>query len=84
MALDLSMGYYHIPLDEESAKLSTTILPWGKYQYLRLPVGAKNSPDIFQAIMQDLLGDLEYARACIDDILIISNGSYEEHLEQIN
>ena len=83
-ALDLSMGYYHIPLDAESAKLCTTILPWGKYQYLRLPMGIKNSPDIFQAIMQELLGDLDFARAYIDDILIVSNGTYEEHLEQIN
>jgi hypothetical protein len=83
-ALDLSMGYYHIPLDAESAKLCTTILPWGKYQYLRLPMGIKNSPDIFQAIMQDLLGDLEYARAYIDDILIISKGTFEEHLAQIS
>ncbi len=41
-ALDLSMGYYHIPLDEESSKLCTTILPWGKYRYLRLPMGIKN------------------------------------------
>jgi hypothetical protein len=29
MAIDLSMGYYHIPLDDESQKLCTTILPWG-------------------------------------------------------
>jgi len=32
-AIDLSMGYYHIPLDAHSSKLCTTILPWGKYQY---------------------------------------------------
>ena len=82
-ALDLSMGYYHIPLDEESAKLCTTILPWGKYQYLRLPMGIKNSPDIFQAIMADLLGDLDFARAYIDDILIVSNGSFQDHLDKI-
>ena len=82
-AIDLSMGYYHIPLDEESQKLCTTILPWGKYQYLRLPVGIKNSPDIFQSIMMDLLGDLEYAKTYIDDIMITSNGTYEDHLKQI-
>lgn len=83
-AIDLSMGYYHIPLDEESARLCTTILPWGKYQYLRLPMGIKNSPDIFQSVMMDLLGDIDYARAYIDDILILSSGSYTDHLEKIN
>jgi hypothetical protein len=31
MAIDLIMGYYHIPLDLEAQKLCTTILPWGKY-----------------------------------------------------
>jgi hypothetical protein len=40
-AIDLSMGYYHIPLDEYSQKLCTMILPWGKYHYKRLPMGKK-------------------------------------------
>jgi hypothetical protein len=31
-AIDLSMAYYHIPLDLEAQKLCTPILPWGKYQ----------------------------------------------------
>ncbi len=82
-ALDLSMGYYHIPLDEESSKLCTTILPWGKYRYLRLPMGIKNSPDVFQAIMQDLLGDLNFVRTYIDDILITSHGDFQDHLAKM-
>ena len=32
-ALDLSMGYYHIPLYEYSQNLCITILPWGKSKY---------------------------------------------------
>ena len=79
-AIDLSMGYYHIPLDEYSQKLCTTILPWGKYRYLRLPMGVKNSPDIFQMIMSDLLGDMEDVRVYLDDILITSKGTFEDHL----
>ena len=54
-AIDLSMGYYHIPLDAESSRLCTTILPWGKYQYQRLPMGVKSSPDIFQSVMKSYL-----------------------------
>jgi hypothetical protein len=82
-AIDLSMGYYHIPLDEYSAKLCTTILPWGKYRYRRLPMGIKNSPDIFQAVINDLLGDLDFVQVYLDDILITSSGSFQDHLKKL-
>jgi hypothetical protein len=58
MAIDLSMGYYHIPLDLEAQKWCTPILLWGKYQNKRLPMGVKTSPDVFQRIMYKLLGDI--------------------------
>jgi hypothetical protein len=85
-AIDLSMGYYHIPLDLEAQKLCTTILPWGKYQYKRLPMGVKTSPDIFQRVMYELLGDIPNTQVYLDDILITSNGTFEEHaaiMEQV-
>ena len=71
-AIDLSMGYYHIPLDMEEKKFCTTILPWGKYQYLRLPMGIKTSPDIFQNIMNELLGDMPEIFVYLDDIFSLS------------
>ena len=83
-AIDLSMGYYHIPLDEESQQLCTTILPWGKYQFQHLPMGIKNSPDIFQAVMEEVLGDIDYARTYIDDILVTSLGSFEDHCAKLD
>ena len=82
-AIDLSMGYYHIPLDEESQKLCTTVLPWGKYKYKVLPMGIKNSPDIFQKVMTNMFCDLEYTSTYLDDILVISDGSYEDHLQKV-
>jgi hypothetical protein len=75
-ATDLSMGYYHIPLDLEAHKLCTTILPWGKYQYKRLPMGVKTSPYKFQRIMYELLGDIPNIQVYLDDILISSNGTF--------
>ena len=39
MALDLNMGYYTIRLDPQAVKMFTIIFPWGKYSYLRLPMG---------------------------------------------
>jgi hypothetical protein len=85
-AIDLIMGYYHIPLDLEVQKLCTTIFPWGKYQYKRLPMGAKTSPDTFQRIMYELLGDIPNIKVYLDDILITSNGTFQEHaalMEQV-
>ena len=82
-AIDLSMGYYHIPLDKHSQKLCTTVLPWGKYRYRKLPMGIKNSPDIFQEIMNNIFHDLEFTSVYLDDILIISNGSFDDHLQKL-
>ena len=79
-AIDLSMGYYHIPLTTNAQKLCTTILPWGKYQYQRLPMGIKCSPDIFQRVMNELLGDIPNIQVYLDAILILTNSSFENHL----
>jgi hypothetical protein len=54
-AIDLNMGYFYKPLDLEAQTLCTNILPWGKYQYKRLPMGVKTTPDIFKRIMYELL-----------------------------
>ena len=82
--LDLNMGYYHIKLDPESSRLCTIVLPWGKYEYLKLPMGLCNSPDIFQEKMNELFAGFDYVRAYIDDLLIITKGSFEEHLKQLD
>ena len=83
-SLDLNMGYYHIELNPDSKKLCTIVLPWGKYEYQRLPMGLCNSPDIFQEKMSILMGDLEYVRAYIDDLLVLSKGSWEDHLNKLD
>ena len=82
-SLDLNMGYYHIELTPNASRLCTIVLPWGKYEYLRLPMGLCNSPDIFQEKMSDLMVGLEFARAYIDDLLIVSKGNFETHLDHL-
>ena len=77
------MGYYHVPLDEYSQSLCSTVLPWGKYKYKRLPMGIKNSPDVFQAIMTEILGDLDFVSVYLDDILITSDGTFDDHMTKI-
>jgi hypothetical protein len=78
-SIDLIMGYYHIPLDLEAHTRCTHLFPSGKYQYKSLPMGVKTSPDVFQRIMYELLGDIPNIKVYLDDILIASNGTFEEH-----
>ena len=81
--LDLNMGYYHIELCPASKKLCTIVLPWGKYEYQVLPMGLSNSPDIFQENMSNLFADFDFVREYIDDLLITTSGSLEDHLQKV-
>ena len=58
-------------------------MPWGKYEYLKLPVGLCNSPDIFQEKMNELMEGLEFVRAYLDDLLIVTKGSFQDHLDKL-
>ena len=78
------MGYYHIELSPDSKRLCTIVLPWGKYEYQKLPMGLSNSPDIFQEKMSTLFGDLEYVRTYIDDLLITTMSNWDDHLRHLD
>ncbi len=77
------MGYLTIRLDPMVVKMCTIIVPFGKYSYLRLPMGMSGSADIFQAEMMDLIETLEYVQAYIDDLLFITRGTLEDHLDKL-
>ena len=83
-SLDLNMGYYHMVLTPFSSRLCTIVLPWGKYEYTRLPMGLCISPDVFQEKMSELMSGLEFARAYLDDLLIISTETgFDKHIEKL-
>lgn len=46
-------------------------------------MGLCNSPNIFQEKMSKLMQELEYVRAYIANILIVTNGAFEDHLEKL-
>ena len=82
-SLDLNMGYYHILLTPNASRLCTVVLPWGKYEYLKLPMGLCNSPDIFQEKMSKLMVGLDFARAYLNNLLLITKGNFDKHLVQL-
>jgi hypothetical protein len=82
--LDLNMGYYHMLLTPFSSRLCTIVLPWGKYEYCRLPMGLSISPDVFQEKMSELMSGLDFARAYLDDLLIPSTEKgFDKHLNKL-
>jgi hypothetical protein len=81
--LDLNTGYYTIRLDPTAVEMCTIIFPWGKYSYQRLLMGFAGSADIFQAETGNLTATLEYARAYIDNLLVITKGSLDDHLDKL-
>jgi hypothetical protein len=81
--LDLYMGFHHITLSEYESNIFTTVLPWGKYSYTRMPLGYTGAPDVFQHRMDQILGDLPFCACFINDIAIWTNGSFELHLQQL-
>ena len=46
-------------------------------------MGIAGSPDIFQEKMVDLMAALEFVETYLDDLLIISTGNLEDHLEKL-
>ena len=45
-------------------------------------MGLCNSSDIFHVKMDELFNGLDYVKVYIDDLLIISNGNFEDHLNK--
>ena len=72
--LDLSNGYWHCTLDEESSFLTTFQTPYGRYRWLRLPFGLAVSSEIFQKRLQTSLDGLLGVICIADDILVYGSG----------
>ena len=47
-------------------------------------MGLCNSPGIFQEKMNKLFNNLEYVRIYIDDLLLISKKSFEDHINKLD
>lgn len=83
--IDLTKGYWQIPLEEEYKKYTAFITPFDVYEYNRLPFGWKNSGAWFQKIMDDILRPFKgrFCAVYIDDIVIYSR-TQEDHSRHLS
>ncbi len=78
--LDLTRGYWQVPVDPESRPMTAFTTPFGLHQFRVMPFGLHGAPATFQRLMDKVLAGLEdYAAAYIDDVAIYSD-TWEEHL----
>jgi hypothetical protein len=68
--LDGRQGFHQIPLTYESSRMTCFVTPFGKYRFLRCPMGICNAPEIFHSLMVDMVGDIEGVEVYIDDVLV--------------
>ena len=81
--LDLTRGYWQVPVEEKSRPLTAFATPFGLYQFRMIPFGLSGAPATFQRLMDRVLRGLEsYSAAYLDDVVIHST-SWKEHLMHI-
>ena len=83
--IDLTKGYYQVPMDPRDKHKTSVITEFGKFQFLVMPFGHKNVPSTFQRMMDNIiLRDMtSFARCYIDDICVYSE-SWETHLQHLS
>ena len=78
--LDANLGFWQIPLSQESSVLTTFITPFGQFRFNRLPFGMSSAPEHFQCRISAILTGVEGIADHIDDILV--HGKTKEELDK--
>ena len=68
----------------DSVQKTAFRVPWGLFEFTRMPQGLVNSPSTFERLMELVLGEFNLTELVIylDDILVFS-ASVEEHLSRL-
>ncbi|KAL5516825.1 hypothetical protein EMCRGX_G002246 [Ephydatia muelleri] len=78
--LDLTRGYWQMPVATEDRAKTAFVTPKGLYQFKMMPFGLNGAPASFQRLTDMLVKRCEeYAAAYLDDIVIFSQ-TWKEHL----
>ena len=79
--LDLASGFYQVEMDPQDIPKTAFNVEHGHFEFLRMPMGLKNSPSTFQRVMDNVLRGLQNVICLVylDDIIVFST-SLQEHM----
>ena len=80
--LDLSKGYWQIPLRESDKARTAFLTPIGQFQFRYMPFGLVTAGAQFTKMMRKALNGIPHVVNYIDDILIHTN-TWDEHMEAL-
>ena len=81
--LDLTKGYYHVLMGEDSREKTAFVTSYGKYQFVTMPFGLVSAPSTFQRLMDHVLQGLHSFSTAYLDAILIRRDTWEEHVRHL-
>lgn len=82
--LDLTKGYWHIPMAPQDKEKTDFVAPWVLIQFRQMPFSVHGAAASFQRLMDKVLAPHQnYASTYIDDIVILSP-DWDQHFQQLH